>query len=138
MREFMTLRQLTAKHLPDGGSTQLSVGLFSPYMTFDDLKWFLTPLFNLDKLIETQDKLFDTLSSESGLTMYDYVQYEVPVVIIAGDRDWITPFRMAEDHYNLISAPKKDFLLIENAGHIPFMDEPKRFAEALAKALGQY
>jgi len=135
MREFMKLRQLTGKYLPNGDNAQFSVSLFSPYMTFSDLRWFLSPIFSFDKLIKTQDKLYDTLSSESGLSMYDYTQFEVPVVIIAGDCDWITPYSIARDYFDDISAPEKEFILIENAGHIPFMDKPGRFAEVLLNAL---
>lgn len=133
MREFLKLRRLTGKYLPNGDNTPFSVRLFSPYMTFNDLRWFLSPIFSFDKFIENQDKLYATLYSESELSVYDYTQYEVPVVIIAGDCDWITPYSMARNYLDNISAPKKEFILIENAGHIPFM--PGRFTEALRNTL---
>lgn len=135
MRELMKLRQLTEKYLTNGDNTQFSVRLFSPYMTFNDLRWFLSPIFSFDKFIENQDKLYDTLYSESGLSVYDYTRYKIPVVIIVGDCDWITPCSMTRDYFDNISAPKKEFILIENAGHIPFMDKSGRFVEKLLNAL---
>jgi pimeloyl-ACP methyl ester carboxylesterase len=133
MREILKLRQLTGRYLPSGENTGFSVRLFSPFITFNDLRWFLSPIFSFNKFIEIQDKLYDALYSENVLSVYNYTQYKVPVVIIAGDCDWITPYGMARDYFDNISAPKKEFILIENAGHIPFM--PGKFTEVLIEAL---
>ena len=68
--------------------------------------------------------------------MYNYnLQYEVPVIIISGDYDWDSPHSLALDYFNDISAPNKEFITIENAGHLPFLDKPKEFSEELLKAL---
>lgn len=134
--EFIKLRQLKDKYLPagDGMPTfeMVALRLFSPYMTFNDLRW----MFHFDKLIETNSELYEALLSDGKLSMYDYnLHYEVPVIIIAGDCDWITPHSMAFQYYNDISAPYKEFITIKNVGHIPFIDKPKEFSEALLKAL---
>ncbi|SHH51375.1 Pimeloyl-ACP methyl ester carboxylesterase [Anaerosphaera aminiphila DSM 21120] len=133
MKEFMKLRQLTGKYLPNGENTGLVVRLFSPYMTFNDLRWFFSPLFNFNKFIETQRKLYDILYSESGLSMYNHTKYEVPVIIIAGDCDWITPYSMAQKLFDSISEPRKEFITIEKGGHIPF--KPGVFTDKLSNAL---
>ncbi|HAQ41052.1 MAG TPA: alpha/beta hydrolase, partial [Clostridiales bacterium] len=133
MWEFMKLRQLTTKYLSNGENTSFSVSLFSPYLTFNDFKWFLSLIINFDKFIEIQDKLYNTLFSKNTFSENDYTKYEVPIIIIAGDCDWITPYSMAQDYFNSISAPKKEFILIKNAGHIPF--KPGVFTKALLKAL---
>lgn len=134
--KFMKYRQLKDKYLPSGDSMSalemVSFRLFSPYMTFNDLKWML----NFDKLIESNSELYEALLSEGKLSMYDYkLQYEVPVIIIAGDCDWTTPHSMAFNYFNDIFAPNKELITIENTGHIPFVDKPKEFSEALLKAL---
>lgn len=134
--KFLEFRQLKDKYLPSGDTMSvletISLRLFSPYMTFNDLKW----MFNFDKLIKSNSELYEVLLSEGKLSMYDYnLQYEIPVIIIAGDCDWITPHSMAFNYFNDISAPKKEFIAIENTGHIPFVDKPKEFSEALLKAL---
>lgn len=133
MSEFLRLRKLTGKYLPTGKNAPASAVLFSPYATLSDLRWFLSPIFGFDAFIERQDKLFDKIYSEGGLSMYDYAAYEVPVIIVAGGCDWITPFDLAQDYFDSVSAPEKEFILIENAGHIPF--EPGEFTEALLNAL---
>lgn len=133
IQELLALRQHTGKHLPKGESPPISAILFSPYMTFNDLRWYLTPQFCFDTFAGAEEKLYAALYSEKGFSMYDYTQYEVPVVIIAGDSDWITPYSMAQDYFDTISAPKKEFVRIENAGHIPFI--PGRFTDALQNAL---
>lgn len=133
MKEFIKLRQLTGKYLTQGENTPFSVRVFSPYVTLNDLKWFFMPLFSFDKFIDIQHKIYDTLYSEGRLSGYAYSRFEVPVVIISGDCDWITPFMMAQHYFDNISAPKKEFVLIEKGGHIPFM--PGEFTKRLQKAL---
>lgn len=133
MREFIKLRQLTAKYLPNGENTPFSVSFFSPYITFNDFRWFLLMIFSFDKFIEIQNEIYNVLFSKSALSVYDYTQYEVPIIIIAGDCDWITPYGIAQDYFNKISAPNKEFILIEKAGHIPF--KPGEFTKALQEAM---
>ena len=133
MRELVKLRQLAGKYLPEGDNTPFSARLLSPHMTWGDFKWFFAPMFGFDKFIEIQSKIYELLYSENGLSEYNYSQYEVPVIIFAGDCDWITPCSNARDYFDSISAPQKEFILIEKAGHIPFM--PGRFTEALRNAL---
>lgn len=133
MREFMKLRMLTGKYLPEGENTPFSVRLFSPYMTFNDLRCFFAPLFSFDKFLGIQDKIYDTLYSESEFSVYTQTQYQVPIIIIAGNCDWITPCSTARNYFDSISAPEKEFILIENAGHIPF--KPGRFTESLLNTL---
>lgn len=133
--EFLKFRELKEKYLPSCNSMLkiISLRLFSPYMTFDDLKWMLSS----DRQIESNGKLYEELLSE-GLSMYDNnLRYEVPFIIIAGDRDWATPYSMGTDYFNDISAPVKEFITIENTGHIPFLDKPKEFSEELLKSLGK-
>lgn len=70
--------------------------------------------------------------------MYDYnLKYKVPVIIIAGDSDWTTPFSMARNYFNTLCAPDKKFIIIANTGHIPFIDKPEEFSVALLTALSE-
>lgn len=133
LQAFMKLRQLTGKYLPDGENTPFAAELFSPYLTLNDFKWFLTLLFNFKKFIHIQKDLYKTLFSKEALPEHNINTFEVPVLIIAGDCDWITPFEMSHDYFEHISAPKKEFLLIEKAGHIPF--KPGHFTQLLMKSL---
>lgn len=131
--ELIKFRQLKEKYLPlQYGNNMIFLRLFSPYMTFYDLKW----MFSFDKLMESNSKLYKALLSERKLSMYDYtLKYKVPVIIIAGDCDWTTPYSMTLNYFNNISAPNKELIIIENTGHIPFVDKPREFSKALLKVL---
>ena len=135
LQEFMKLRQLTGKYLPSGENTPFVVELFSPYLSFNDFKWFLTLLFNFKKFIHIQEELYKTLFSKEELPEHNITTFEVPVLIIAGDCDWIKPYEMAHAYFKQISAPKKKFILIEKVGHIPF--KPGHFTQLVMKSLDE-
>ncbi|MCA5959785.1 alpha/beta hydrolase [Blautia sp. RD014234] len=85
-------------------------------------------MFSFGSLIAANSALYETLLADQKSTMYDYtLQYETPVIIIAGDCDWTTPYPMAVKYFNAISAPYKKFITIRNTGHIPFIDRKKSF-----------
>lgn len=130
---LIKLRQLKERYLPPQyGNSMLVWRLFSPYMTFNDLRW----MFRFDKLVEENSALYEALFSEGKLPMCcEGAHYEVPVILIAGDRDWTTPYKMAVDDFSRLSAPEKVLITLEGTGHIPFADRPKAFSEALNHAL---
>ena len=131
--KLLKFRQLKEKYLPSQYSSKMLIlQLFSPYMTFRNLRW----MFSFGSLIAANSALYETLLVDQKSTMYDYtLQYETPVIIIAGDCDWTTPYPMAVKYFNAISAPYKKFITIRNTGHIPFIDRKKEFSEALSDAL---
>jgi pimeloyl-ACP methyl ester carboxylesterase len=51
--------------------------------------------------------------------------------IIQGQDDVITPTQAAVDYFKCINAPKKELILIPNAGHFAFMTASDKFLEAL-------
>ena len=51
--------------------------------------------------------------------------------LIQGQDDVITPTQAAVDYFKCIKAPKKELILIPNAGHFAFMTAPDQFLEAL-------
>lgn len=65
MAEFMSLRGVTGAYLPTGDNmsamSQIRMGLFSPDMTFNDLRWFLLPMTDFEKFMEPNSILCDTL-----------------------------------------------------------------------------
>ena len=131
--ELMKFRQLKEKYLPSqNGDKMGALQIFSPYMTLSEWKWMLS----FDSLIESNSEIYKGLLSENNSSVYDYsLQYEIPVIIIAGDCDWTTPYSMALDYFNNISSPGKEFITIGNTGHIPFVDKSKEFSEKLMNAL---
>lgn len=68
--------------------------------------------------------------------MYDHTLcYQVPVMILAGEQDWTTPYHLAIEYFDRISAPEKEFIPIKNTGHIPFVEQPKEFSQAVRNGL---
>lgn len=71
----------------------------------------------------------------SELINFDFkkvgTQFELPVFIIHGDNDIITPTELAKLYYNEIEAPHKEFVLIKNAGHLACFARTDQFLEEL-------
>jgi pimeloyl-ACP methyl ester carboxylesterase len=61
------------------------------------------------------------------------MQSTVPVLIIAGSKDNYIPFGIYEQHFNL--SPRTDVLILENSGHMGFIEEKEKSAETVLKFL---
>jgi pimeloyl-ACP methyl ester carboxylesterase len=57
----------------------------------------------------------------------------VPVLIIAGRKDNYISYGVYEQHFNL--APKTDVLILENSGHMGFIEEKEKSLEGIKKFL---
>jgi pimeloyl-ACP methyl ester carboxylesterase len=57
----------------------------------------------------------------------------VPVMIIAGRKDNYIPIEVAEAHFNLV--PQTDILVLENSGHMGFIEEKERSLEGILEFL---
>ena len=61
--------------------------------------------------------------------------YEVPMYYLLGDQDWQTPYPIAQEYFAGIEAPRKQLILIPNAGHNTMIDQPEFFLNALRAVL---
>lgn len=59
--------------------------------------------------------------------------FDVPVVFMMGRHDLHTPYSAAKRYFDSISAPSKEYVTFENSAHVPFLEEPGRFFEALMR-----
>lgn len=123
----------SGKYLTSGeevsGIKQMWLGLTSPTMNFNDLKWFLKAA-STEKIFELEEELIDYMYFDFDI--YDQgLTYEVPMYFIQGSNDYITPTEMVEKFYEPLKAPEKKMVLQENGGHTPFLDDPKAFADLL-------
>jgi len=62
-------------------------------------------------------------------------QITIPVLLIWGKEDTITPFNVAKDFQSML--PDAILIPISNCGHAPMMENPERFNEILADFLKQ-
>lgn len=58
-----------------------------------------------------------------------------PVMIIAGKKDYYIPFSVYEEHFNLASITS--VLVLENSGHMGFIEEREKSLEGVQKFLGE-
>jgi len=56
---------------------------------------------------------------------------DTAIFVIQGEDDVITPSKAAVDYFDRIEAPKKELILIPDAGHFAFMTAPAAFLAAL-------
>lgn len=65
-----------------------------------------------------------------------YARLKQPVAILWGDQDHVTPVDQARDLQTLI--PRASLTLLPGLGHIPQIEDPTLFNEALLKALAKF
>lgn len=136
LTNMMNLRGIVGKyHSAEKEANTIWLGLASPYMWVDDLRWFFKQMGNFEEYVALNQQLFDYIMVAN---VRDYgLEYQVPVGFISGADDWTTPVKYSEDYYNLISAHDKDFALLSGCGHSPHYDSPEEFCEILEEMLNE-
>ena len=127
---LMAVRSEVSKYHPSAvDDNSVWYALTSPYYGMDDFRWFLIQLGDMGKYFDMNKPLFDyTKAFDAEQTGTDYA---VPVYFISGSDDWICPVDSVKDYYNSITAPEKDFTLIEGCGHNVQYSLPEDFAKAV-------
>ncbi len=137
LMNMMALRNLASQyHKAEKEANTLWIGVSSPYMGFDDLRWFFKQMGDIEDYFALNQQLFDYIM-EADVCDYG-LDYQIPVGFISGSDDWTTPVKYSEDYYNTISAPMKSFELIDGCGHSPQYDSPKEFCDAIEEMLNQF
>lgn len=92
--------------------------------TWSDL-WQIAsdPFFTLNHLL---DELYETDLAD------EVPQVEVPVWILQGRHDQLTPAAVVEPYVDALTAPSKEWTWFEQSAHFPFLDEPDRFETVMA------
>ena len=109
-------------------------GITAPDISMRDLRWQLLSMLRVKKFFELQAPLLPFLF-EFNIYNASGTKYDVPVFFLSGDGDWITPYPLVRKYAKVVTAPKKDMILIENTGHSPFLDNPAAFCKAVRKVL---
>ena len=138
MKNFVKMRGMTSKYLLCKESMpawlMIWTGITAPEISMRDLRWQLLSMMNAKKFFELQAPLLPFLF-EFNIYNASGTKYDVPVFFLSGDGDWITPYPIVRKYAKVVTAPKKDMILIENTGHSPFLDNPQAFCKAVRKAL---
>jgi pimeloyl-ACP methyl ester carboxylesterase len=97
--------------------------LSSPNHTFGELRDINTGMnVSLDRLI---DDLLAFDLRDLGL------DFDLPFFIFQGDSDIFTPASAARSYFDSIQAPRKEFVLIKDSGHLAAMSRPEQFLHEL-------
>ena len=54
---------------------------------------------------------------------------DVPVLLIFGENDYICPVNTAKKWFDMLSAPKKDMIIIKNAAHMVNFEQPSKWTD---------
>ena len=103
-------------------------------------------------LMAPEYSLFDVLSVARGSSfssqsmVYDMPrdlpasewQFDVPVAIIMGRHDMVTPTQLSRKYYERIEAPSKAWYLFEETSHFPHYEKPRKFTETLVELKSEW
>ena len=123
-------------HQPEIKTNTIWLGLASPYMGINDVRWFMKQLGDLEDYLALNRQLYSYVQ-ETDVRDYG-MEYAVPVGFITGSCDWTTPVKFAQDYYDGISAPQKQIHLLAGCGHAPHYDLPEKFAATVKAMLKEY
>ncbi|MBX9651219.1 MAG: alpha/beta hydrolase [Xanthobacteraceae bacterium] len=96
------------------------------------------PIAQRDSTSDIADWLYYFLGADRAAVSADrsaYARLKTPVAILWGDKDSITPVEQALDLRTLLPPPTS-LNLLPGLGHIPQIEDPDAFNDALLKALG--
>lgn len=62
-----------------------------------------------------------------------FLTFKIPVFFFSGKYDYINPTPLAKEYYELLKAPKKQYVLFENSGHDPAWEEPAKYHAELKR-----
>lgn len=134
---MMELRkQVSPYHKAEKEANTICLGVASPYMGLDDLRWFLKQMGGLEPFLDLNRQLFDGIMTTD---VRDYgLEYQIPVGFVSGSCDWTTPVKYAQEYCDSIQAPQKQFHRLDGCGHAPQYDAPEEFAANLKAMLQDF
>jgi len=119
-------------HAPSGENV-IWDSMFSPYFNFTEQRQLISLMTNIYFNFGRNRSLFNELDSFTPPE-----RLEVPVAFIMGSEDYVTNTSLAEDYFNRVEAPSKNFFIIEGAGHNLMLSQPNAFMKILYEALAGF
>jgi pimeloyl-ACP methyl ester carboxylesterase len=138
LKEIMKVQMYIRKYMPYESKSsdlgQMWMGITAPNFLLDDVKWYLT-LMDLNKYITLESTLIEEFVNSDISRLGN--KYKVPMYYISGEADWQTPRIMVEEYYKKVESPDKAMVIIKDAGHSPFVDQPEQYQEAFKSLLSR-
>ena len=131
---FLKLAEKYTKdgHIPDEGYSSGDVSLakavfFNPYYSIGDLLGTLK-FYSADNGMDIYMELINHGGLYQSFSIKDKTEYEMPIYILEGNKDYQAVHTVAEEYYQRISAPDKEFWYIDG-GHMSTMLQSEKLAE---------
>lgn len=61
------------------------------------------------------------------------MKFDVPVLILQGEADILTPTALAHEYFDAIEAPHKEMVLLKGGGHLSMITMPQAFLTELVE-----
>ncbi len=126
--ERLTPRNMVRKY---GGAARLIDDNMDYYQGF-----LFNPEYNLLDVIRyikgvslSQDILLKEVSQNNITRIIK--KLDLPVYFVMGQYDYMTSVHAAKEYFDVLEAPKKEFVMFEKSAHYPQFEEKERFAEWL-------
>ncbi|MFW6318829.1 MAG: alpha/beta fold hydrolase [Bacillota bacterium] len=104
--------------------------LFSPeYSIMDSLNYLRGVYFTFSHVYQ---QLYGIDLRKTSITL------DVPIYIIQGKYDYNAPVYLAEDYYNQLTAPDKEFIIFNHSGHNPWINQSDLFNDTVKSLLTQH
>jgi proline iminopeptidase len=104
------------------------------YANIDSDEYTATDKANYLKAAEFTN---EHIANDADFHNFDFrkqlTEVKIPVFFIAGKYDYINPTPLAKQYFDLLKAPKKEFILYEKSGHDPAWEEAQRFNAELVR-----
>ena len=129
LQQYMGMRRLFNSYMAptDVAWPQKEATLYAEQLSKEDLAAYQAGAqFSLGLLAPT---MFSMDLTKLG------TDFAVPIVIIEGGDDYITPVKAAKEYFDAIKAPQKRFIPIDGAGHFAAMTHSDAFLEQLVKVV---
>ncbi len=137
LKNFTSYKMLTVKHLKENRKDMVQTNQFKIMLSSSDFSWkdmrWLLGMMNIKKHYVRNKKLLDyTLSANLNMVRSNFA---VPMYFISGEYDVSCNTGLVKAFYERISAPEKDFVVMEKCGHNPHVDKPAEFAREMKRIL---
>ena len=128
MKSLRSFSMLSAKYIAkDGKAFPLKALMTSPFLSFKEK---MSMLRGDPKLLKGT---YHTLMTHD---FRETMHFDMPVLFLTGDEDFICPNQLLAECFNEIEAPVKKNVVIPKATHLCFLDQPEAFLAEVVRFTG--
>ena len=123
MKSLQGFSMLGAKYIAkDGRAFTIKSLLTSPFLRFGEKM----------AMVHGNPKLFSgTYQTMLSHDFRNNLHFDMPVLFVSGDEDFVCPNELLAQHFGQITAPQKKNVVISKATHTCFYDQPAAFLDTI-------